>query len=181
MLYSRAQSALPSPCPRLDARVDERREGCSARAAEMSLKCPRCHVDLVPEKRHKLPVNACPSCKGMWLEYPELEELEDEAFDFGEHAKGTLVVSAAATTHPCPVCGAALQSFRYRFYDLTLEMCPHQHGYWLERDEDDRVLELMKKEERQMQRKLLAEDQWTRLLQHLRSRSFFSRVRDLFH
>jgi Zn-finger nucleic acid-binding protein len=116
----------------------------------------------------------------MWLEYQELEQLEDEVFDFGEHAKGTLVVSATPTNHPCPQCGAPLQQFRYRFYDLSMELCEHRHGYWLERDEDDRVLEVMKKEEGQLQRKLVAEDQWARLLKHMRSGSFFTRLRDLF-
>jgi Zn-finger nucleic acid-binding protein len=116
----------------------------------------------------------------MWLANQELEELEDEVFDFGEHAKGTLVVSATPTPHPCPACGAPLQQFRYRFYELTMELCPQQHGYWLERDEDDRVLELMKKEEGQLQRKLVAEDQWAKLIRHMHSPSFFSRLRDLF-
>ncbi|MGH8141540.1 MAG: zf-TFIIB domain-containing protein, partial [Steroidobacteraceae bacterium] len=58
----------------------------------MNLKCPRCNVELVPTVRHKITVNYCHSCKGMWLERQELEQLEDEVFDFGEHAKGTLVV-----------------------------------------------------------------------------------------
>jgi Zn-finger nucleic acid-binding protein len=138
-------------------------------------------VELAATTRHRLPVQRCPACQGMWFANQELEQLEDEVFDFGEHAKGTLVVGATPTNHPCPQCGVPLQQFRYRFYDVTMDMCEHQHGYWLERDEDDRVLELMKKEEGQLQRKLVAEDQWGRLLKHMRSGSFFSRLRDLFH
>jgi len=61
-----------------------------------------------------------------------------------------------------------------------MEFCPNQHGYWLESDEDTRVLELMKREEQDLQRKLLAENKWARTLRHMRSRSFFSRLRDLF-
>jgi Zn-finger nucleic acid-binding protein len=144
------------------------------------VKCPECNVGLVGATRHRLPVQSCPSCQGMWLEHPELPQLEDEVFDFGEHAKGTLVVSATPTRHPCPECGTPLQQFRYRFYDVSMELCPQEHGYWLQRDEDDRVLELMKKEEGQLQRKLVAEDQWAKLLRHMHSRSFGSRLRDLF-
>ncbi|MGH8257748.1 MAG: zf-TFIIB domain-containing protein, partial [Steroidobacteraceae bacterium] len=44
----------------------------------MNLKCPKCNVDLVPTVRHKITVNYCHSCKGMWLERQELEQLEDE-------------------------------------------------------------------------------------------------------
>ena len=144
------------------------------------MKCPRCGVDLQPAERHKLKVCSCPSCKGMWLEHAELEQLEDEVFDFGDRWKGTLVFSSSATTHKCPQCTAALQRFRYRFYDLEMELCPNQHGYWLEDDEDTRVLELMKREETDLERKLLAEQKWSALLRHMRSRSFFSRLRDLF-
>jgi Zn-finger nucleic acid-binding protein len=145
------------------------------------LKCPRCTSDLTPTIRHKIQVNYCQSCKGMWLEYQELEQLEDEVFDFGEAAKGTLIFSSTLTTAKCPECSALLKRFRYRFYDLELEFCENQHGYWLEDDEDTRVLELMKKEEADYQRKLLAEDKWATTLKHMRSRSFLSKVRDLFH
>lgn len=145
------------------------------------MKCPRCKADLQPAVRHELPVNHCPSCRGIWLEQDELEKLEDEVFDFGDRWKGTLVFSSTATPHQCPQCSAALRRFRYRFYDLEMEFCPNQHGYWLDDDEDTRVLELMKREEADLQRKLLAEDRWSATLRHMRSRSFFSRLRDLFH
>ena len=146
------------------------------------MKCPiNCNVELQPTTRHKIKVNYCQSCEGMWLEHDELQELEDEVFDFGDRWKGTLVFSSAATTHKCPECTALLQRFRYRFYDMEMEFCPNQHGYWLDHDEDTRVLELMKREEADLQRKLLAEDKWTATLRHMRSPSFFSKLRDLFH
>ena len=117
----------------------------------------------------------------MWLEHKELDQLEDEVFDFGEHAKGTLVFNSTPTTDKCPECNALLKRFRYRFNDLEMELCENQHGYWLSDDEDARVLELMKGEEADMQRKLLAEDNWTATLRRMRSHSFLSKVRDLFH
>jgi len=84
-------------------------------------------------------------------------------------------------SNKCPECTALLQSFKYRLYDLEMEFCPNQHGYWLDDNEDTRVLELMKTEEKDLQRKLLAEDKWTATLRHMHSRSFFSKLRDLFH
>jgi Zn-finger nucleic acid-binding protein len=116
----------------------------------------------------------------MWLEHEELGQLEDEVFDFGERWKGTLIFGSTPTADKCPECGALLQRFKYRFYDLEMEVCPNEHGYWLEQDEDNRVLELMKREETDLERKLLAEDRWTKTLKHLRSQSFFNRLRDLF-
>ena len=109
-----------------------------------------------------------------------LGELEDEVFDFGDRWKGSLFISSTPTADQCPECAAHLQSFQYRFYDLEMQVCPNQHGYWLEADEDSRVLELMKREEADLQRKLLAEDKWAATLRHMRSGSFFSKMRDLF-
>ncbi|MGH9534050.1 MAG: zf-TFIIB domain-containing protein [Terriglobales bacterium] len=148
--------------------------------AEAQVKCPRCGVELQPTVRHKLKVNSCQSCKGMWLEHVELEELEDEAFDFGDQWKGTLALGSTATADKCPECAAPLQRFQYRFYDLEMEFCPNQHGYWLEDDEDTRVLELMKREEANVKRELLAEDKWSATLRHLHSRSFLNKLHDLF-
>jgi hypothetical protein len=29
---------------------------------------------------------------------------------------------------------SVMQRFKYRFYDLEMEHCPNEHGYWLEAD-----------------------------------------------
>lgn len=116
----------------------------------------------------------------MWLERQELNQLEDEAFDFGDDAKGTLFLSSTPTTAKSPECSAPLKRFQYRFYDLEMEVCANQHGYWLDEDEDTRVLELMKQEEKDYERKVLAEDQWARTLTRMRSGSFLSKVKNLF-
>ncbi len=144
------------------------------------MKCPKCLVNLVPTVHHKITVNACPTCKGMWFDGAELNELEDEAFDFGDDAKGTIVFRSTPTRAQCPVCEAPLGRFQYRFYDLEMEFCGQGHGYWLEADEDTRVLELMKQEEKDYERKVLAEDAWGKTLKRLRSPSFLSKVKDLF-
>lgn len=144
------------------------------------MKCPCCGVDLQSEVRHKLEVKYCQSCKGMWFEHQELDELEDEVFDFGDRWKGTLALDSKDTTHQCPECSALLRSFRYRFYDLEMEFCPNQHGYWLSEDEDTRVLELMKREEADLERKLLLEHKWGATLKHMRSGSFFTKLKDMF-
>ena len=63
-------------------------------------------------------------------------------------------------------------------YDLEMDYCEDQHGYWLEADEDKRVLEIMKKEEANLGRKVLAEDRFAAHLQYLRSGSFMDRMRE---
>jgi Zn-finger nucleic acid-binding protein len=145
-----------------------------------TMKCPNCNKDLVPTKRNRIDLEYCQSCQGMWLSRQELEQLEDEVFDFGDDKKGSLVFSAAATTCKCPECGKLMERFQYRAYDLEMDFCENGHGYWLDKDEDKRVLELMKKEEAELERKVLAEDRWASHLQHLRSGSFLDKLVELF-
>jgi Zn-finger nucleic acid-binding protein len=142
------------------------------------MKCPNCDAELVRKTRDRIEMQICPSCNGMWLSREELAELEDEVFDFGDDEKGSLMLGAAPTTRKCPECGMLLKAFHYRLYDLEMDFCEAQHGYWLETDEDKRVLELMRQEEENLGRKVLAEDRFAAHLRYLRSGSFLDRVRD---
>ncbi len=103
------------------------------------MKCPNCNTDLVQTKRNGIDVEYCQSCQGMWLSRQELEQLEDEVFDFGDDKKGSLVFRSSATTLKCPQCGKLMRSFQYRLYDLEMDFCEDGHGYWLNKDEDKRV------------------------------------------
>ncbi|HEX7324401.1 MAG TPA: zf-TFIIB domain-containing protein [Rhodanobacteraceae bacterium] len=145
------------------------------------MKCPKCKVELVQTVRHKVDMQTCPSCKGMWLDARELDQLENETFDLGEDEKGMLVYDAMSTTQPCPVCAADLKRFNYHAYALQMDVCPNQHGFWLDAGADDEVLKLMRDEERGYKRSASADAQWSRTLQHMRSGSFLEKLKDLFH
>jgi Zn-finger nucleic acid-binding protein len=116
----------------------------------------------------------------MWLSRQELEQLEDKAFDLGDDKKGSLIFNSAPTTRKCAQCGKPMQRFRYRDYDLELDFCADGHGFWLDGGEDKRVIDLMRKEETELRRKVLAEDDWAVRLERLRAGSFLDKVRDLF-
>lgn len=123
-------------------------------------------------------VDACPKCQGMWLTPLELDQLENEAFS-NEANKGSLYITSYDTQFKCPVCAAPLKEFDYRFFDLQIECCP-EHGFWLDKDEDNRILELMRGEEKRIERKFVTEDVWGKYIAHLRSPSFVNKVKDLF-
>ena len=59
-----------------------------------------------------------------------------------------------------------------------MDFCDSGHGYWLEADEDKRVLELMKMEEHDLGRKVLAEDRWGAHLRYLQSGSVMDKLRE---
>ena len=143
------------------------------------MKCPNCDAELVQKVRDGVEMEICPSCQGMWLTGQELTQLEDEVFDFGDDEKGSLMLDSAPTSKECPQCGKLMKSFQYRLYDLQMDFCEDRHGFWLEADEDKRVLELMREEEKNLGRKVLAEDRFAAHLRYLRSGSLMDKIRDL--
>jgi Zn-finger nucleic acid-binding protein len=112
-------------------------------------------------------VDYCPNCRGMWLDFDELDRLEDVGFD-DDSQKGSLIHYPTPTGFPCPVCAAHLQEFQYRLYDLRLDVCAeNRHGFWLDAGEDERVVEIMRQRHEQTHRKLDAEGEWKQTLKHL--------------
>jgi Zn-finger nucleic acid-binding protein len=143
------------------------------------MKCPSCSAELVELKRDGVDAEGCPACRGTWLSRQELDQLENKAFDLGDDEKGSLVFSSTPSDRKCPQCGEPMRTFSYRLYDLELEYCEAGHGYWLDADEDKRVLDLMREEEARVMRSVRAEDRWSSLLRHLRSHGFIDRLGDL--
>ena len=111
-------------------------------------------------------LDICSGCSGMWLDSHELDALEDKAFKQDDE-KGSLMTNVKDTSYPCPKCNVNLQSFRYRFNDLTLEQCSNNHGYWLDEGEDKKVLELMKQRKKDIKRSAKAENSFYSFLSYL--------------
>jgi Zn-finger nucleic acid-binding protein len=133
------------------------------------MECPKCGAALV-KKYYKgmLEVDYCPNCRGMWLDYNELDRLEDVAFDEDDY-KGSLIHRESEVNCKCPVCSRHLLEFQYRLYDLKLDACPEKHGFWLDAGEDERVLEIMRNQRARIKRKIEAEADWKQVLFGLHS------------
>jgi Zn-finger nucleic acid-binding protein len=133
------------------------------------MKCPKCATPLV-HKSYKgmMEVECCPNCRGMWLDFHELDQLEDLAFD-KDHLKGSLIHREKQTDFPCPHCGEAMVEFQYRLYNLHLDLCANnEHGFWLDAGEDERVLAIMRQRAEEMRRKLDVETEWRLTLRKMR-------------
>ena len=51
------------------------------------MQCPNGDAELEQKKRDGIEMEICPKCQGMWLTRQELEQLEDEVFDFATSIK----------------------------------------------------------------------------------------------
>jgi len=113
-------------------------------------------------------VDYCPNCRGMWLDFEELDKLEDVVFDKDSY-KGSLIHYEDIVDSKCPVCGTQMREFQYRLYDLKLDSCFEKHGFWLDAGEDERVLQIMRTQQIKIGRKKDAEFEWKQVLKGLHS------------
>ena len=123
------------------------------------MECPKCAAALI-KKFYKgmLEVDYCPNCRGMWLDFNELDRLEDVAFDEDSN-KGSLIHHENEVLSKCPVCSMRMYEFQYRLYDLKLDYCAgNGHGFWLDAGEDERVMDFMRQRAADLGAKIQAED-----------------------
>lgn len=123
------------------------------------MDCPRCTTELKIEKHKGIEIDRCPKCDGLWLDHPELDQLEDTAFAKDE-LKGMMEYNLRPSDIKCPVCSNQMTTFNYRAYNLPIDTCEEEHGYWLDKGEDTKVIEIMKQRIKDLDRSAKAEAQW---------------------
>ena len=144
-----------------------------------TVNCPRCETQLRVEKYKGIEVDRCPDCKGLWLDHHELDQLEDTVMD-DDDLKGTMEYARRASGISCPKCSVLMTTFNYRAYNLPIDFCPEEHGFWLDNGEEERVVELIRQRTKDLKRSSNAEVEWARLLGRIGSRSFFDKFKNLF-
>tara|TARA_Y100000588_G_C14262858_1_gene928419 strand:+ start:2974 stop:3519 length:546 start_codon:yes stop_codon:yes gene_type:complete len=143
------------------------------------LNCPRCKVALNEKKFKDIDVDHCPQCKGLWLEFHELDQLEDHSMD-SDDTKGMLEYARRESDISCPHCDELMETFNYRAHNLPIDHCTNEHGYWLDEGEEKKVLDIMKQRVRDLKRSSSAEESWSKFLERGGTRSFLAKVKDLF-
>jgi Zn-finger nucleic acid-binding protein len=146
-----------------------------------ALACPRDASALTMGREYGIEVDRCPACRGAWYDAAELALLEATVTRDEAPRRGTIEFAQRQSALPCPVCGAAMRAFNYRAYNLELDACPHEHGFWLDAGEADRVRAVLRERVQGLARSARAEAAWAR-----RKRSgsggggVLDRLRDLF-
>ena len=143
------------------------------------MNCPRCDVALDEKKLKDIEIDHCPQCKGLWLDFHEMDQLEDDAMD-EDSRKGMMEYARRESDISCPHCHEVMETFNYRAHDLPIDHCKNQHGYWLDEGEEKKVLEIMKQRIQDLKRSSSAEESWMQFLERGGTRSFLTKVKDLF-
>ncbi len=132
------------------------------------MNCPHCKTGLAPEIHHGIEVDHCPSCNGRWLEKHELDHLESTVPSTPEERRATIEYARRVSAIACPACNAEMTAFNYRAYNLELDTCPNDHGYWLDAGEDGRVRDIIAERVQGLARSAAAEESWGRFLAGLK-------------
>jgi Zn-finger nucleic acid-binding protein len=134
------------------------------------MKCPRDGSELLEEKHRGIEVDHCPTCNGRWLDHHELDELEKTVPSTEEERRATIAFGERLSDLTCPVCDRKMTVFNYRAYNLELDTCPDEHGYWLDAGEEGRVRDIIEERVRDLGRSASAEASWGRFLGGLRGK-----------
>jgi Zn-finger nucleic acid-binding protein len=127
------------------------------------MQCPRDDTELREEQVHGIEVDHCPTCNGRWLDHHQLDELEGTRADEAER-RGMVQYARRQSELACPVCAEVMTAFNYRAYNLELDTCEQEHGFWLDAGEEGRVRDLIDERVRGLDRAASAERAWAAFL-----------------
>lgn len=133
------------------------------------MRCPRDQTDLLEERVHGIEVDHCPTCNGRWLDHGQLDQLEATKARDEDQRRGTIDYAQRKSELLCPICGEQMTAFNYRGYDLELDTCHLEHGFWLDAGEEGRVRDIVDERVKGLRRARSAEESWSDFLDGLRS------------
>jgi Zn-finger nucleic acid-binding protein len=126
-----------------------------------TLKCPRDGSALKLGKAYGIQVDRCGTCKGDWYDRDGLALLEATVANEDERL-GTIDYAKRESELNCPKCRAQMRAFNYRAYNLELDACPEEHGFWLDAGEAERVRALMRDRVKGLDRSVKAQKDWSK-------------------
>jgi Zn-finger nucleic acid-binding protein len=132
------------------------------------MECPRDQAEMGVETHRGIEMDHCPECNGRWLDHDELDRLEATVRSTDEQRLGMIEYAGRDSELACPKCGKPMRAFNYRAYDLELDACVDQHGFWLDAGEDGRVRDIIEDRVKGLKRAASAEVGWDGFLDGLR-------------
>ena len=144
------------------------------------MDCPRCLSVLKVEHHFGIEVDHCLECNGRWLDHHELDALEAKTAPNEDTRRATIQFSKRQSELGCPICNKKMVAFNYRAYDLELDTCEEEHGFWVDAGEEGRIKDIMEERVKGLARSSSAEDAWGDFLKGVSDKSMWDRVGDFF-
>ena len=142
-----------------------------------NLTCPIDQTILAESKTSGEISSKCSECEGVWLTFDALVSLEDRAAS-EDMVKGQRQYGKHSVDHLCPHCGEQMTRFRYRGYNLEIEACPSDAGFWLDKSEDREIRDVMKRRTANLSRSASAQRSWHQAKRGTRP-GVFQRIKEM--
>ena len=144
------------------------------------LKCPRDGTELKIEHHRGIEVDHCPECNGRWLDHHELDLLEATVAEHEDQRRATIEYAKRPSELNCPTCGKQMRAFNYRAYNLEIDTCEDEHGFWLDAGEEGHVRDIMEERVRGLERAASAEESWGKFLGRVGQKSVWDNIKNMF-
>lgn len=116
------------------------------------MRCPKCEETHLESKTvHKVEIDECESCRGIWFEQNELRMVKDRTdddlnwldFDLWKHEDR---FHAVDRPYPCPRCDEQMMGMLYGDTRVEVVCCTSCKGVWLDGGQLERIIEALEKE-----------------------------------
>ena len=100
--------------------------------------CPACKSDMIVVEHHKIELDYCPNCRGVWFDAGELELLLESA---GLESVEPLLAGLASSTEAeskekkrkCPICVRKMRKVLVgQEPEILLDFCQQGDGIWFD-------------------------------------------------
>ncbi len=114
------------------------------------MTCPNCQKKTLQQiEFHKLPVDKCSLCQGLWFDYDELRQAKDKKdanlnwldIDLWRESNK---IAVTAGKKKCPGCQKKLYQIKYGGSDIEVDVCNNCQGVWLDKGEFGQIIAYLK-------------------------------------
>ncbi len=113
------------------------------------MKCPNCEKELLTLEEHGLKLDICPSCKGIWFDAWEWEDLAKitniDKENFNELVSSNNNIALDEQYKQCPTCNKRME--KIKAYGLNIDRCNVDGGIWFDGNELLKVLDVIAQRE----------------------------------
>lgn len=112
--------------------------------------CPNCKKETLEKiKFHKVQIDRCTQCHGIWFDKGELRKSKDEKdqylkwldVDLWREGKNFQISSSEKI---CPSCEKTLYEVRYGESNIKVDICNSCKGVWLDKGEFEKIIAYLK-------------------------------------
>jgi len=108
--------------------------------------CPKCKKNELKEVLfHKVKVDKCKKCSGIWFEADELRKAKDQEDKYLKWLdidlwKDKEKFKASPSQKGCPKCNLPLYEIEYGKSDIKIDVCKKCNGIWLDKGEFEKIV-----------------------------------------